>query len=111
MMISKRTKGRLGSCSRHEQLLTGIQRSIPACNRAISSTLEDMENRYNKSVERTALLEQELVDKARIEEELQRTKDELRGQSKRQPLPMIPELTIRRYRNNGGDGSPSYTAG
>jgi nuclear distribution protein NudE len=39
-----------------------------------------MENRYNKAVERTALLEQELVDKARLEEELQRVKDELRGE-------------------------------
>lgn len=47
--------------------------------RAISSTLGDMENRYNKQVERTALLEQELVDKARLEEELQRVRDELRG--------------------------------
>jgi hypothetical protein len=40
-----------------------------------------MENRYNKAVERTALLEQELVDKARLEEELQRVKDELRGEA------------------------------
>ena len=47
-------------------------------SRAISSTLEDTESRYNKAVERTALLEQELVDKARLEEELQRVKDELR---------------------------------
>lgn len=46
--------------------------------RAISSTLSDVESRYNKAVERTALLEHELVDKARLEEELQRTKDELR---------------------------------
>lgn len=46
--------------------------------RAISSTLSDVESRYNKAIERTALLEQELVDKARLEEELQRTKDELR---------------------------------
>lgn len=46
--------------------------------RAISSTLSDVEMRYNKAIERTALLEQELVDKARLEEELQRTKDELR---------------------------------
>lgn len=50
--------------------------------RAISSTLGDVENRYNKAVERTALLEQELVDKARLEEELQRMKDELRGKSR-----------------------------
>lgn len=46
--------------------------------RAISSTLSDVEWRYNKAIERTALLENELVDKARMEEELQRIKDELR---------------------------------
>ncbi|CAD6584602.1 MAG: NADH:ubiquinone oxidoreductase [Cyphobasidiales sp. Tagirdzhanova-0007] len=46
--------------------------------RAISSTLGDVESRFNRAVERTALLEQELIDKARLEEELQRLKDELR---------------------------------
>ena len=49
--------------------------------RAITSTLGDVEARYNKAIERTALLEHELVDKARLEEELQRIKDELRGMS------------------------------
>lgn len=59
------------------------------CNprRAISSTLGDMENRYNRAIERTALLEHELVDKARLEEELQRVKDELRGTSCGQSAP------------------------
>lgn len=74
MTISKRARG---GCpwERVEKLLTFSCRV-----RAISSTLEDVESRYNKAVERTALLEEELVDKARLEEELQRVKDELRGE-------------------------------
>ena len=43
------------------------------------SSLQDLENRYNKSLERIALLEEELVTKAQLEEEVQRLKDELRG--------------------------------
>ncbi|GAA5970497.1 hypothetical protein JCM3765_005831 [Sporobolomyces pararoseus] len=42
------------------------------------SSLQDLENRYNKSLERIALLEEELVTKAQLEEEVQRLKDELR---------------------------------
>ena len=44
------------------------------------SSLQDLENRYNKSLERIALLEEELVTKAQLEEEVQRLKDELRGE-------------------------------
>lgn len=68
-----------------EKLLRSKLRDIELDNddlekseRAISSTLSDLEARYNKAIERTALLENELVDKARIEEELQRLKDEFR---------------------------------
>lgn len=46
--------------------------------RMINSSLADMEGRYNRAVERTALLESELEDKRRLEEENQRLKDELR---------------------------------
>ncbi|ORY74524.1 hypothetical protein BCR35DRAFT_140361 [Leucosporidium creatinivorum] len=42
------------------------------------SSLQDLENRYGKSIERIALLEEELVNKAQLEEEVQRLKDELR---------------------------------
>ncbi|GAA6064282.1 hypothetical protein JCM10212_000948 [Sporobolomyces blumeae] len=42
------------------------------------SSLQDLENRYNKSLERIALLEEELVTKAQLDEEVQRLKDELR---------------------------------
>ncbi|GAA5861558.1 hypothetical protein JCM8547_008072 [Rhodosporidiobolus lusitaniae] len=46
--------------------------------RETSSSLADVENRYNKSLERIALLEEELVTKAQLDEEVQRLKDELR---------------------------------
>ncbi|POY73820.1 hypothetical protein BMF94_3361 [Rhodotorula taiwanensis] len=42
------------------------------------SSLQDLETRYNKSLERIALLEEELVAKAQLEEEVQRLKDDLR---------------------------------
>lgn len=45
--------------------------------RMVASSLADMEGRYNKAIERTALLEEELVEKSRLEEENQRLKDEL----------------------------------
>lgn len=44
----------------------------------INSSLTDMEGRYNSAMEKTALLESELEDKTRLEEENQRLKDELR---------------------------------
>ena len=40
----------------------------------ITTSLVDMEGRYNKAIERTALLEGELEDKTRLEEENQRLK-------------------------------------
>ncbi|WFC95591.1 NADH:ubiquinone oxidoreductase [Malassezia brasiliensis] len=46
--------------------------------RMINSSLADMERQYNSAMERTALLESELEDKTRLEEENQRLKDELR---------------------------------
>lgn len=48
--------------------------------RMVASSLNDMESRYNKAIERTALLEEELLDKSRLEEENQRLKDELQGE-------------------------------
>ena len=47
--------------------------------RMVASSLNDMESRYNKAIERTAMLEEELVEKSRLEEENQRLKDELQG--------------------------------
>lgn len=47
--------------------------------RAISSSLADTEQRYARVLEEKILLEQDLYDKANVEEECQRLKDELRG--------------------------------
>lgn len=52
-----------------------------SAHREKDSSLQDLETRYNKSLERIALLEEELVAKAQLEEEVQRLKDELRGMS------------------------------
>ncbi|TFK30553.1 hypothetical protein FA15DRAFT_662529 [Coprinopsis marcescibilis] len=46
--------------------------------RAISSSLSDMEAKYSRVLEEKILLEQELLDKVHLEEETQRLKDELR---------------------------------
>lgn len=47
--------------------------------RAVSSTLADVEARYSRVLEEKILLEHELLDKASLEEECQRLKDDLRG--------------------------------
>lgn len=47
--------------------------------RAVSSSLADVEAKYSRALEEKILLEHELLDKAHIEEESQRWKDELRG--------------------------------
>ena len=41
-----------------------------------------MESRYNKALERTVMLEEELVAKARLEDDNQRLRDELQGESR-----------------------------
>ncbi|GAC98114.1 hypothetical protein PHSY_005703 [Pseudozyma hubeiensis SY62] len=56
--------------------------------RMVASSLADMEGKYNKTIEKTALLEEELIEKTRLDEENQRLKDELRE--------MTEEMTILR---------------
>ena len=46
----------------------------------IASSLAEMESRYNKALERTVMLEEELVAKARLEDDNQRLRDELQGE-------------------------------
>jgi hypothetical protein len=48
--------------------------------RAVSSSLADLEAKYSRALEEKILLEHELLDKANLEEESQRLKDELRGE-------------------------------
>lgn len=52
---------------------------ISRTRREKHSSLQNLETRYNKALERIALLEEELVAKAQLEEEVQRLKDEVRG--------------------------------
>lgn len=47
--------------------------------RAVTSSLADVEAKYSLALEEKILLEHELLDKANLEEECQRLKDELRG--------------------------------
>lgn len=47
--------------------------------RAVSSSLADMEAKYSRALEEKILLEHELLEKASLEEESQRLRDELRG--------------------------------
>ena len=47
--------------------------------RAVSSSLADVESKYARALEEKILLEHELLDKANVEEECQRMKDEIRG--------------------------------
>ena len=47
--------------------------------RAISSSLQDTEAKYSRALEEKILLEHELLDKANVETESQRLRDELRG--------------------------------
>jgi hypothetical protein len=47
--------------------------------RAVTSSLADVEAKYTRTLEEKILLEQELLDKSSLEEECQRLRDELRG--------------------------------
>ena len=48
--------------------------------RAVMSSLADIEAKYSRVLEEKILLEPELLDKASLEEETQRLKDEVRGE-------------------------------
>ena len=69
--------------------------------RAVASSLSDVEAKYARALEEKILLEHELLDKAHLEEECQRMKDELRGARScfwptTDPLTNLQTLT-RRY--------------
>lgn len=59
-------------------------------HRVAVSSLLDLESKYNRAIEEKTLLEQEIVQKTEVEEDAQRLRDELRGESlNASPLPMI----------------------
>ena len=62
--------------------------------RAVSSSLADMESKYSRVLEEKILLEHELLEKAGLEEEDQRLKDELRGICLSMPMELYSDLTI-----------------
>lgn len=64
--------------------------------RAVSSSLADMESKYSKVLEEKILLEHELLEKAGLEEESQRLKDELRGISPIKPTKCCLIITTSR---------------
>lgn len=45
----------------------------------VACSLQDVESKYGKAIERITLLEDELIEKSKLEEEHQRLKDDLRG--------------------------------
>ncbi|KAF0553309.1 ER to Golgi transport-related protein [Gigaspora margarita] len=47
--------------------------------RAAKSSLQDLENKYNKAIERNAILENEIEEKNQLIVQVQILKDELRG--------------------------------
>lgn len=49
--------------------------------RAVVSSLADAESKYSRALEEKIMIEQELHEKAHLEEDFQRLKDELRGGS------------------------------
>lgn len=65
--------------------------------RAVTSSLADIEAKYSRALEEKILLEHELLDKANLEEECQRLKDELRGEW-RDPNITKPLSLIRLHR-------------
>lgn len=66
--------------------------------RAVSSSLADVEAKYAKALEEKILLEHELLDKANLEEQCQRLKDEIRGTLKRIFLTKFWLMTYSRFR-------------
>ena len=69
--------------------------------RAVSCSLADMEAKYSRALEEKILLEHELLEKASLEEESQRLRDELRGVSFVSPLTIkLLKPPRRRYGRN-----------
>ncbi|KIM85349.1 hypothetical protein PILCRDRAFT_358334 [Piloderma croceum F 1598] len=69
--------------------------------RAVSSSLADIEAKYSRALEEKILLEHELLDKANLEEESQRLKDELRDAN--------VEISILKDQVSAGQRSRSST--
>lgn len=51
-------------------------------DRVASSSLLDLESKYNRAIEEKTMLEQEIISREELEVDLQRLRDELRGKLK-----------------------------
>ncbi|KAK0552240.1 NADH:ubiquinone oxidoreductase [Tilletia horrida] len=80
-----------------------VNDELESAERMVQSSLVDMEGRYNKAIERTALLEEELVTKATLEEENQRLKDEIRELNEELAVVrnMTPSISRAQSRSDG----------
>ena len=77
--------------------------------RAVASTLADIEAKYSRVLEEKILLEYELLDKASLEEESQRLKDELRGAFDRLSLPQSLRVCQRCWGRNVHPQGPALS--
>ncbi|CAG8559935.1 2117_t:CDS:2 [Paraglomus occultum] len=76
--------------------------SAPVDFVASRTTLQDLESKYNKAIERGALLEEELEGKAQLIVQVQRLKDDLRDAN--------IELAVLKNKQDGDLGPPSTPA-
>ncbi|KAE9410986.1 hypothetical protein BT96DRAFT_1011682 [Gymnopus androsaceus JB14] len=74
--------------------------------RAVSSTLADVEAKYSRALEEKILLEHELLDKANVEEQCQRLRDELRD-SNAEISHLKDQLAARSSASSSSDSSHS----
>ncbi|KAH9944094.1 uncharacterized protein BXZ73DRAFT_39180 [Epithele typhae] len=76
--------------------------------RAISSSLADVEQKYARALEEKILLEHELLDKANVEEESQRMKDELRDAN--EEIAILKDQLASAQQRVSNSSVPSLTA-
>ncbi|CAH7675593.1 hypothetical protein PPACK8108_LOCUS10623 [Phakopsora pachyrhizi] len=69
--------------------------------RMVTSSLQDVESKYGKAIERITLLEDELIEKSRLEEECQRLKDDLRD--------MTEEIAVLRVQQRANSTSSTIS--
>ncbi|KAJ7837495.1 hypothetical protein B0H14DRAFT_3087183 [Mycena olivaceomarginata] len=73
--------------------------------RAVSSSLADIESKYSRALEEKILLEHELLDKANLEEECQRLKDELRDAN--EEVSVLKDQLVARAASDNTSVAPS----
>ncbi|EGO04568.1 hypothetical protein SERLA73DRAFT_173866 [Serpula lacrymans var. lacrymans S7.3] len=77
--------------------------------RAITSSLFDVEVKYSRALEDKILLEQDLLDKANLEEECQRLRDELRDANVEISI-LKDQLLFTRSQQLGDEAEPTFSS-